>query len=376
MTEGSHHLFRPLALRSVMLSNRIVVAPMHQYCAIDGVAQDWHFQHLLSLSASGPGLLMAEVTAVESDGRITPKCTGLYSDAGERAFSRIVQGVKDIGLAKLGIQISHAGRKSSHRVPWNGEAPFAVDDPEAWPTISSSAVPFSDGWPPPRAADRGDMERVRLSFVDAARRADRAGFDVLELHAAHGYLLHQFLSPIANLRRDEYGGALVNRMRFPLEVLKAVRGVWPDHKPLGMRISATDWNELGFNINEAIPFVTASREHGLDYVCVSSGGIVPRSIPPTTPGHHVRFAEMVRSATGIVTRAVGMIVDPHQAEAVLADGQADLVALGRAFLDDPRWTWHAADALGESARCPLQYQRCRPDVWAGAAMRSLAPITD
>jgi 2,4-dienoyl-CoA reductase-like NADH-dependent reductase (Old Yellow Enzyme family) len=373
MSEGPL-LFRPMALRGLTLQNRIVVAPMHQYCAVDGVVQDWHFQHLLSLSAGGPGLLMAEVSAVEASGRITPACAGLYSDDGERAFARIVQGVKDIGLAKIGVQISHAGRKGSHKEPWNGEGPLAVDDAEAWPTISASAVPFSPGWPPPKMASVDDLERVRRAFVDATLRALRAGFDLVELHAAHGYLIHQFLSPIANLRQDEYGGSLENRMRYPLEVVSAVRQVWPDEKPLGMRVSVSDWDDRGFNIDEAARFIAAAKAKGLDYACVSSGHIVPHSLPPNTPGHHVEFAGRLRTETGIVTRAVGMIVDPRHAEAILAEGHADQVALARAFLDDPRWAWHAADVLGGTAACPPQYRRCRPDVWAGAAMRPREPL--
>jgi 2,4-dienoyl-CoA reductase-like NADH-dependent reductase (Old Yellow Enzyme family) len=362
----SPYLFRPLPMRGLTLPNRIVVAPMHQYSAVDGIAQDWHLQHLLSLSAGGPALIVAEVTAIEPNGRITPSCAGLYSDAGERAYAYIVEAVKWIGLAKIGVQISHAGRKASHREPWIGEE---VPADEPWPTISASPVSFSSNWPAPRAADGHDFARLVDAFVDATLRAQRAGFDLIELHAAHGYLLHQFLSPLTNLRRDEYGGSLENRMRFPLQVISAVRRAWPSDKPMGMRVSATDWVSGGFEIDDAIRFVVAAQAEGVDYVCVSSGGIVAGSAPPATLGHHVRFAAKLRKETGAVTRAVGMIVDPHQAEAILVEGQADLIALARAVLDDPRWVWHAADALGGAAACPPQYLRCRPNLWPGAAMR-------
>jgi 2,4-dienoyl-CoA reductase-like NADH-dependent reductase (Old Yellow Enzyme family) len=348
------------------------VAPMHQYSAVDGVAQDWHFQHLLSLSVSGPGLLMAEVTAVEPIGRITPQCVGLYSDASEDALTRIIKGVKSIGLTKTGVQISHSGRKASHREPWNGDRPFAADDPRAWSTVSASALPFASDWSTPKAADRDDMDRICAAFTSASQRALRAGFDLVEIHAAHGYLLHQFLSPITNHRQDEYGGTPENRMRFPLEVVKAVRRGLPEETPMGMRVSASDWDEGGFNLEDAIEFVSAAKAEGVDYVCVSSGGIAPDSTPPASPGHHVRFAERLRKRTGIVTRVVGMIVDPRQAETIVSEGQADLVALARAFLDDPRWVWHAADALGAAVPCPVQYRRCRPDAWPGASMRMIA----
>jgi 2,4-dienoyl-CoA reductase-like NADH-dependent reductase (Old Yellow Enzyme family) len=369
------HLFRPLALRGLTLSNRIVVSPMCQYSAIDGVPQDWHIQHLGAFAASGPGLVMVEATGVEAIGRITPRCTGLYSDAAEREFARIVRLVKGIGPAKIGVQLAHAGRKASVAPPWLGGKPLAVD--EAWRTLGPSAVPFAPDWPAPKAADESDLTRLNRSFVEATERALRAGFDLVEIHCAHGYLLHQFLSPIANRRSGAYGGSLANRMRLPLEIIAAVRAAWPQDKPLGMRISATDWVDGGFDPDEASRFVAAAKIAGVDYVCVSSGGMTPQGVPPAiAPNYQVPFAEKIRLETGVITRAVGMIVDPRQAETILAEGKADMVALARAFLDDPRWAWRAADALGDDslATCPPQYLRARPGLWPGAKMRPLQPI--
>jgi len=368
------HLFRPLTLRGLTLPNRIAVSPMCQYSAVDGVPQDWHMQHLGGFAVSGSGLVMAEATGVEPIGRITPGCTGLYSDACEREFGRIIRFVKGVGLARVGIQLAHAGRKASCAPPWFGGKPLPPGDLDAWRTVSASSVPFAPDWPAPKAADEDDLARLRQSFVEATLRALRADFDLVEIHCAHGYLLHQFLSPLANRRTDAYGGSLENRMRFPLEIIRAVRHAWPEDKPLGIRISATDWADGGFNPDEAVRFVAAAKAAGVDYVCVSSGGMTPQGVPPAiTPGYQVQFAAKIRRETGIVTRAVGMIVDPHQAEAILAEEQADFVALARALLDNPRWAWHAADALGfpQLAPCPPQYRRARPESWPGAALRPL-----
>jgi 2,4-dienoyl-CoA reductase-like NADH-dependent reductase (Old Yellow Enzyme family) len=250
---------------------------------------------------------------------------------------------------------------------------LSPDDPQAWRTVAPSAAPFAPDWPAPKAADAGDLEQIRLSFVQATERARRCGFDLVELHCAHGYLLHEFLSPIANKRGDAYGGVLDNRMRFPLEIIRAVRRAWPQEKPLGMRISATDWVEGGFNPDEASRFVAAAKVEGVDYVCVSSGGMAPQGSPPASPpGYQVQFAQKIREQTGMTTRAVGMIIDPPQAEAILAEGKADFIALARAFIDDPRWVWHAAEALGvpDLAWRPPQYRRAAPNVWPGAAIRA------
>jgi 2,4-dienoyl-CoA reductase-like NADH-dependent reductase (Old Yellow Enzyme family) len=377
MTEPPH-LFRPLSLRGLELANRIAVSPMCQYSAVDGVPQPWHFQHLGAFAASGPGLIVAEATGVEAIGRITPGCTGLYSDACESAFARIVALVKSIGLSKIGVQLAHAGRKASTAAPWLGGKPLPANDPQAWATVAPSSVPFAPDWPSPKAADEGDLQRVRQAFVQGAERALRVGFDLVELHCAHGYLMHEFLSPLANRRSDAYGGPLDNRMRFPLEIIRAVRRAWPSEKPLGMRISATDWVEGGFNPDEAVRFVAAAKLEGVDYVCVSSGGMAPQGLPPAaTPGYQTQFAEKIRRETGMTTRAVGMIVDPRQAEAIIAEGKADFVALARAFLDDPRWAWHAADILRHSASAafPPQYARARPTSWPGADLRPLKMAT-
>lgn len=363
-------LFQPLALRGLTLANRIAVAPMCQYSAVDGVPQDWHIQHLGSLSTSGPGLLMVEATGVEDIGRITPGCTGLYSDACEQAFAHILNAVRGINPGQvIGVQLAHAGRKASTQRPWEGGGALQPDQ-GPWTTVSASAIPFDPAWHTPEAANEEDIERIQAAFVAAAGRALRAGFDLIEIHSAHGYLLHQFLSPLSNKRTDQYGGPLANRMRFPLAVIKATRAAWPADKPMGIRISATDWAEGGFNPDEAVQYVAAARDAGVDYVCVSSGGLVPYQKIPVGPGYQVHLAERIRRETGLVTRAVGMIVSPQQAEAIVASGQADQVALARAFLDDPRWVWHAADVLGATAYCPPQYARARPNTWSLARLRS------
>jgi NADPH2 dehydrogenase len=365
------HLFHPLAVRGVTLANRVVVAPMCQYSAIDGVAQEWHLQHYGSLVASGPGMVVVEATAVSPEGRITPGCLGLYSDACEEALEHLVSTIKTFGISKVAVQIGHAGRKASSQRPWDGGGPLS-EAAGGWPTLSASPIPFGPGWPEPREVGAYDLDRLRKAFVAAAVRADRAGFDAVEAHSAHGYLLHQFLSPLSNHRTDVYGGSLDNRMRFPLEVIRAIRHVWPTEKPLGIRISATDWTKGGFTADEAVAYVAKCQAEGIDYVCVSSGGLVPDAKVPVGPGYQVELAARIRRETGIITRAVGMIADPAQAERILAQGDADMVALGRAFLDDPRWVWRAAEALGAEHPYPPQYLRSRPNLWPGAALRPMA----
>lgn len=364
---GAVPLFEPIKMRGLTLANRIAVSPMCQYSAIEGVPQDWHLQHLGSMAASGPGLLMVEATGVEAIGRITPGCTGIYSDACETAFIKLVKAVKSVMPVPVGIQLAHAGRKASTQRPWEGGGALKPEE-GAWETVSASAIPFSN-WHTPHAATRADIDRITAAFVAAARRALRAGFDVIEVHSAHGYLMHQFLSPLSNHRTDEYGGSLENRMRFPLDTIRAVRAVWPADKPLGMRISATDWAEGGWDIEEAVRYVAAAKAEGVDYCCVSTAGLVHTQKIPVGPGFQVPFADRIRRETGIVTRAVGMIVEPHQANQIVASGKADMVALARAFLDDPRWVWHAADELGAPSVCPPQYQRARPATWPGAKLR-------
>ncbi len=366
MTSNSR-LFTPLILGGVTLANRIAVSPMCQYSAEEGSATSWHLQHLGSLSMSGAGLLVLEATAVEPAGRITPACLGLYSEANETALEPVVALCRRWGTAKLGIQLAHAGRKASAKVPWQGGGPLGSDE-GAWQTVGASALPFDDNWPAPQALDDAGLARIRDAFVAAARRADRLGFDLVELHGAHGYLLHSFVSPVSNHRTDRYGGSLANRMRFPLEVAAAVRVVWPRDKALGMRITGSDWIDGALTPDDAGVFADELHQIGFDYVCVSSGGVGPRARVVVGPGYQVPFAAAVKKASDIMVQSVGMIADPHQAEAILAEGSADCVALARGFLDDPRWAWHAADALDAEAACPPQYERARPKLWPGAKL--------
>ena len=356
-------LFAPITLRGLTLPNRIVVSPMCQYSAVDGSPNAWHSQHLGSLTASGPGLLMIEATAVEAIGRITPGCTGLYSDANEAAFKSLLAGLRAVNTTKIGIQLAHAGRKGSVRAPWLNGLPLGKDE-GPWETVSASAVSHAD-WPTPRAATTEDLARIKAAFVSAAQRAQRLGFDLIEVHSAHGYLLHEFLSPLSNKRTDQYGGSFENRTRFPLEVIRAVRAVWPADKPLGMRVSSTDWVDGGWTIDDAARYVALAKAEGVDYCCASSGGLIFDAKVPVGPGYQVQFAERIKRETGIVTRAVGMIVEPHQANEIVASGKADMVALARTFLDDPRWVWHAADVLGVKTAVPGQYALARSSVWLG-----------
>jgi 2,4-dienoyl-CoA reductase-like NADH-dependent reductase (Old Yellow Enzyme family) len=362
-------LFSPVTLGAVSLANRIVVAPMCQYSADDGSATDWHLQHLGSLALSGAALLMIEATAVERQGRITHGCLGLYSDANEAALGRVLALLRSIGChAKVGIQLAHAGRKGSAQRPWEGGQALKAEA-GAYPTVAPSALPFDASWHTPAQLDAAGMGRIKDAFVSAARRAARLGLDAVELHAAHGYLLQEFFSPLANRREDAYGGDLEGRMRFPLEIAAAVREVWPEARMLGARISGSDWLEGGATTDDAVVLARRLKALGFDYVCVSSGGVVPKAVPkPLVPGYQVPFAARVRKEAGIATRAVGMIVHPRQAEDVIASGQADMVALARGFLDDPRWVWHAAQALGVEIAYPPQYGRAHPKAWPGAAL--------
>ncbi|HUH86040.1 MAG TPA: NADH:flavin oxidoreductase/NADH oxidase [Stellaceae bacterium] len=363
----SSPLFQSLALRGLTLPNRIVVAPMCQYSAEDGSANDWHLLHLGSLAVAGAGLLMIEATAVTAAGRITQGCLGLYNDANEAALARVVAACRRFGNAPLGIQLAHAGRKGAATRPWEGIRALTAEE-GAWPTMAPSALPLDSGWSTPQAASAEDLDRVVDAFLGATERAQRLGLDLIELHCAHGYLLHEFLSPIANHRADAYGGSRDNRMRFPLRVVAAVRQAWPSAKPLGVRISGTDWLEGGFTIEDAVAFVQALKSVGCDYVCVSSGGIVAKAPIPVAPGYQLGLAERVRRDTGIAVRAVGLVAEPRQAERVIASGQADMIAMARAFLDDPHWVWHAAEALGARAAMPPQYERARADLWPGARL--------
>ena len=359
-------LFSPIKLGSVELTNRIVVAPMCQYSAVDGCATDWHMAHLGMLANSGAGLVIVEATHVERHGRITHGCMGLYSDECEAALKRVVDFCRRIGTAKLGVQLAHAGRKASVQRPWEGGGPLKPDQ-DPWQTIGPSGLPFGPDWHTPRAMVADDFARVRSAFATAARRAVQIGFDAIELHMAHGYLAHSFMSPLANRRTDQYGGSLENRMRFPRELAAAVRQVVPRTIALGARITGSDWLDGGLTAADAVFCATTRRAAGLDYVDISSGGITPAARTPTTPGYNVDIAEQVR-ATGIATRAVGLIVTAQQAETIVSEGKADMVALARAVLDDPHWAWHAARALGVDVRRPHQYLRAAPALWPGAAM--------
>jgi NADPH2 dehydrogenase len=363
----SSTLFSPIRLAGLELANRIVVAPMCQYSADDGVASDWHMSHLGMLANSGAGLVIIEMTNVERIGRITHGCLGLYSDACEAALARVIGHCKRIGTAKFGIQIAHAGRKASARRPWEGGQPLK-DGEDPWPAIAPSAIPFGQGWPTPRAMNEDDMARVRAGFVAAAERALRVGFDAIEFHMAHGYLLHSFVSPISNKRNDGYGGTLEARLRFPLEVARAVRAVVPRQVPLGARITGSDWMDGGLNVADAVTVAQALKQAGLDYVDVSSGGVAAETRNPVTPGYNVPLAEEVKKQAGIATRTVGLIVTPDQAEEAIAQGRCDMVALARAMLDDPRWGWRAARSLGAEVARALQYQRAAPKLWPGAEL--------
>jgi 2,4-dienoyl-CoA reductase-like NADH-dependent reductase (Old Yellow Enzyme family) len=361
------HLFSPIRLGNVELSNRLVVAPMCQYSADDGSMNAWHMMHLGALANSGAGLLIVEATAVERIGRITHGCTGLYSDANEAAMRTVIDACRKFGTAKLGIQLGHAGRKASSHRPWEGKS---MQDPivssEAWQQVAPSAVSFWPNGPVPDALTIDDLAKLRDTFVEAARRAVRIGFELIEVHAAHGYLMHAFLSPLSNTRTDQYGGSLENRMRYPLEVFDAMRAVVPSTVAFGIRVSAVDWIEGGLTIEDTVAFAKELKRRGCEFIDVSTGGSDPALRPPVGPGYQVPFAERIKRETGIPTMAVGLITAPHQAEAILAEGKADMIALARAFLDDPHWGWHAAYALGAEVALPPQYRRAGIKLWQPA----------
>ena len=355
-------LFSPIELRGLRLPNRIVVSPMCQYMSVDGSAGDWHLMHLGQFSMGAAGLVITEATHVSAVGRISRRCLGLYSDENESTIKHVVDFCRRHGVAKLGIQLAHAGRKGSAHTPFEGGKALAPDE-GAWTTVAPSALPYGPGWHVPQALTKEGMREVKQQFVHAAKRAVRIGFDLAELHAAHGYLLHEFLSPISNQRDDEYGGSLENRMRFPLEVFDAVRAVWPKERPLGARVSATDWIDGGWTPEETVVFAKAMKARGCDFFDVSSGALDPRQQIPMAPGYNVPFAEKVKKETGIAVMSVGMISRARQAEDIVAGGKADMVAIARAMMDDPRWAWHAARELGAETPYAPNYVRCSPAVW-------------
>ncbi|WP_414475731.1 oxidoreductase [Microvirga sp. M2] len=358
-------LFSPLELGPIDLPNRIAVAPMFQYSAHDGCASAWHLQHLMNLAMSGAGLVMLEATAVERKGRITHGCLGLYSDENERALAQVLREAMAVAApgTQFGIQLSHAGRKGSAQRPWEGGS--ALPNAESWPTLAPSAIPHREGWHVPSQADDADIERIVGAFVHAALRAVRIGIKVIEVHMAHGYLLHQFHSPLSNRRNDRWGGDAERRMALPLAVARAVREAVPSCV-VGARMTGSDWARGGLELHDAVMLAKALRDTGLNYVCVTSSGIPSPDSTVTDPDTaQIPLAATIRAETGIVTRAVGLIVNPVEANDIVARGQADQVAIGRAFLDDPRWGWHAAHRLGGTVRYPGPYAWATPAEWPG-----------
>src|SRR6478609_2427223 len=352
-------LFSPIKLRELVLPNRIMVAPMCQYSAENGEANDWHFTHINSLALSGAAMFCIEATHVEAIGRITPGCLGLWNDATEQALKPILASLRKRSKTAIAMQLAHAGRKTSSHVPWDGGQQIPLSD-GGWLAEAPSAVPHKEGETAPRALDAAGLKRVRDAFVAATKRADRLGIDAIEVHGAHGYLLHQFLSPISNKRTDQYGGSLENRMRFPLDVFDAVRAAFPAHKPVGIRVSSTDWVEGGWDIQQTIAFAKELKKRGVDWIDASSGGVSPLQKIPLGPGYQVPFAQAIKEATGVTTMAVGLITEARQAEEIVASGKADMVALARGMLYDPRWGWHAAAALHGEVSAPPQYWRSQP----------------
>ena len=354
-------LFQPLQIGQIELPNRIVIAPMCQYSAgTDGTASDWHLIHLGHLALSGAGMLILEATAVTAEGRITGRDLGLYSDANEEGLARVLRAVRAYSPIRIGIQLAHAGRKASSQVPWEGGAQIRADAPGGWQAVAPSAVPHAPSEHAPAALDAQGLQHVRDAFADAARRAARLGIDGIEIHAAHGYLLHQFLSPLANRRDDDYGGSLDNRMRFPLEIYDVVRAAFPADRPVWMRISATDWVSGGWDIEGTVALSKILKARGCAAIHVTTGGVSPQQAIKLGPGYQVPYAQRVKAEVGLPTMAVGLITEPEQAEAIIANGEADAVSLARAMLYDPRWPWHAAAKLGARVQAPEQYWRSPP----------------
>ncbi|KAB1088872.1 NADH:flavin oxidoreductase/NADH oxidase [Neorhizobium galegae] len=353
-------LFSPIRVRNLELSNRIVIAPMCQYSAEDGCMTDWHVIHLGQLALSGAALLTIEATGVTPEGRITYADVGLYDDATEAAMARTLDSIRKWSDMPISVQLAHAGRKASTDKPWLGGSQIAPDHPNGWQTQSASAIPFNPKYVAPVALDRQGLNEVRDAFAASAVRAARIGLDAIQIHGAHGYLLHQFLSPLSNQRTDEYGGSLENRARFPLEVFDAVRQAFPSDKAVTVRVSATDWVEGGLDIDQTIAFAQMLDEKGCDAIHVSSGGLHIEQKIPLGPNYQVPLARAVRAAVKMPVVAVGLITEPTQAEAIVSTGDADIVAIARAVLYDPRWPWHAAAELGAQVKPAPQYLRCQP----------------
>lgn len=352
-------LFSATCIGNLKLDNRIVIAPMCQYSADEGKATAWHRIHLGQLALSGAGLLIIEATAVEAIGRISPGDLGLWNDETEAALGTVLKDIRAYSSVPVGIQLGHAGRKASCAVPWEGGHQLAPDQ-GGWQTVAPSALAFAQNERTPSALTLEDLAGLKQAFVDSAKRAARLGIELIELHAAHGYLLHQFLSPLSNQRSDQYGGSLENRMRFPLEVFRAVRDAVTDSLPVGVRLSATDWVDGGWDTRQSVAFSQALEKAGCNYIHVSSGGLSPQQSITVGPGYQLSFAREIRQQISIPVIGVGLITEAQQAEEVLAHGDADLVALARAVLYDPRWPWHAAAELGDVATAPPQYLRSEP----------------
>jgi len=350
-------LLSKIQIRDIEFRNKIFVSPMCQYSSNDGMPNDWHLVHLGSRAVGGAGLVMTEATAVSPEGRISPADLGIWSDEQAESLKRVTDFVKAQG-AVVGIQLAHAGRKASTMVPWIGDGELPPEE-KPWQTLAPSAVPFNSNYPKPKEMTKNDIDLVIHQFRDAARRSLKAGFQVIEIHMAHGYLLHEFLSPISNRRLDQYGGDLKNRVRFPLEVVAAVREVWPEKLPLFVRISATDWIEGGWDLLQSVELAKELVKLGVDLIDCSSGGIAPGVKIPVAHGYQVHFSDFIKRNAGVMTGAVGMITSAVQAENILVTGQADAVFLGREFLRDPYFPLHAAEVLGDDVQYPVQYLRAR-----------------
>ena len=351
------HLFNPLDIRGIKFKNRIFVSPMCQYSSKDGMPTDWHLVHLGSRATGGAALVMAEATAVSPEGRISAADAGIWNNEQAEAYKKITKFIKDNG-AVPGIQIAHAGRKASTRIPWEGPGPISQDK-GAWQTMAPSGIPFDEGYPIPGEMTSADLASVTLQFKEAALRALEAGFEVVELHMAHGYLLHEFLSPITNKRKDLYGGSLANRMRLPLEITTAVRNAITEKTPLFVRISITDWTDNGWDLEQSVELAEKLKLNGVDLIDCSSGGLIPHVKIPVKPNYQIPFAEAVKKRTGILTSGVGLITKPEQAEQIIAEGKADAVSLAREFLRDPYWPLHAAEVLNADIDWPHQYLRAK-----------------
>lgn len=351
-------LFSPIELRGLTLKNRLVVSPMCQYISENGSANDWHLMHLGNFSIGGFGLVMTEATNVNAVGKITHKCATLCTDENEAAMKRVIDFCKQFGVAAQGIQLAHAGRKGSTVPPALGGHPLKPGE-GAWETVAPSPIPFAEGWHTPRALTKGEISQIQEDFVASVKRALRVGYDLIEMHAGHGYLTHQFLSPLSNQRTDEYGGSLENRMRFALETFARMRAAWPEDKPMGVRVSATDWVDGGWTVGETVVFAKALKSLGCDYVDVSSGGLVLAPVP-FAPGYHLPFAQRVRAEAGIKTMCVGLIADARLAEDAVQSGKTDCICMGRGAMWDPRFPWHAAEILGADAPYPPRSTPCLP----------------